>query len=923
MRTKYFSSARVASLASLAIKGVYVLFTKLKEKVKSLSRFVFLVTVLMFLSTSMYAADQVVTSNADSGAGTLRQALLDVTASGTITFNLAGGSETITILSDLVPAVDNLTIDGNNSAGSGTDVTIQVTTPGTSTYRVFSLNPNIGIGGEGLVNTTLKNLTMKGGNVTTSGGVIDARLTNGLTIENCTIRDGKGSYGGGIAYAHSRFNINSLSIVNSRFINNTCTMDGCGLWVSDTSGYGTNGDSASITDSTFDNNDNVDTGYINGYGAATYFLNVDNVTIDKSTFKNNHGNNGAGISGRNSDVGNTANLTVTNSTIHDNGIHTTWASGGGLYWLGKSATISNSTFANNIGTYVGGVFLNGLGNTATTNYHLTNVTIAGNQRIRPTDTNGAGGLYAYDASNPDGTLDIKNCIIANNVSASGANDYVNSSAFFIVNDNGYNIVETGTGITEINNPTSITGDQANLWGTGISVTPTLADNNTTSGTQTLKLLSGSIAIDAGNSAANGSVSVPTVDQRGFARSGSVDIGAYELDQSVAAQPTNYAATTSCTTAACEIATFGNLRWLSENSGEWVNTKSYKQTTDISASYSSSLNGGEGWTPIGNSINNFQGSYDGNNTTISNLYINRTTTEAQGLFGEVEQGSTIKDLTLQDANITVNSGSAIAIGIVIGKAGNEIGNGTGTTVALSNLNIDGGTLTASGSVAKVGALIGGFYDGNITNSHSTATLEHTGTPVGAIGGLIGYAEFANISNSSSEGNVTKATANMTLGGFIRELQAGSTISQCYSNATLKNTNGGFIGGFIGSLDDRNMGELIIEDSYSRSNIIVTSDVKVGGFFSYAFYDTNGNYNTIFRRNYAAGTITGGALGGFGGLVTEPFGKIKIKDSFWDTVTTNETFLGMYSGDVVNDLALYGSPTTNYIIPQENNTRKINF
>ena len=109
--------------------------------------------LLALTSFTTTAANQVVTSNADSGAGTLRQAITDVGSGETITFNLSTGNETIIIASELL-INKSLTIDGANTAGSGVPVTVQVTTPATSPYRVF----NIAV----LGTVTINNLIMYG-----------------------------------------------------------------------------------------------------------------------------------------------------------------------------------------------------------------------------------------------------------------------------------------------------------------------------------------------------------------------------------------------------------------------------------------------------------------------------------------------------------------------------------------------------------------------------------------------------------------------------------------------------------------------------------------------------------------------------------------------------------------------------------------
>ena len=169
-----------------------------------------------------------------------------------------------------------------------------------------------------------------------------------------------------------------------------------------------------------------------------------------------------------------------------------------------SAIFTNVTITNNHGAIYGAGLVFSDGSTGI----VTNCTVTNN------DCSTSGGGLELDGS----TLTIKNTILANNV----PDDFENYSSVAI-NDNGYNIIEssiayTWTGIGDI------TGNQTNL-----NISATLEDNGTLNGTQTLKLSSGSVAINAGNSSANGSVSVPTSDQRGASRSGITDIGAYEFE----------------------------------------------------------------------------------------------------------------------------------------------------------------------------------------------------------------------------------------------------------------------------------------------------------------------------------------------------------------------------------------------------------
>lgn len=56
-----------------------------------------------------------------------------------------------------------------------------------------------------------------------------------------------------------------------------------------------------------------------------------------------------------------------------------------------------------------------------------------------------------------------------------------------------------------------------------------------------------------------------------------------------------------------------------------------------------------WVPIGRDFNDFSGTIDGNNKTISNLTINRDNNN-QGLFGYTDTDATISNVKLTNVNI---------------------------------------------------------------------------------------------------------------------------------------------------------------------------------------------------------------------------------------------------------------------------------
>ena len=263
------------------------------------------------------------------------------------------------------------------------------------------------------------------------------------------------------------------------------------------------------------------------YGCTTYiggaiFVNgLSSVTVDSCYIHDNEGDAGGGGVGINA----ATSVTITNTTISNNtSPHD--GNGGGIFMNSDGTlTLTNSTICNNtISDWAGGIgYRLGAGVYLAVNYsitaYITNCTITGNT----TDS-----AYGAGICHDSGTVYLKNNLIANNTSAdSSVNDYEFYGGTLI--DNGGNIVEyyskTGSGTGSLTS--IVSGNQSNLFGTGVSATPALALNDTLNGVPTIALGVGSIAIDAGGSGSNGTVSVPNTDQRGFTRDATYDIGAYE------------------------------------------------------------------------------------------------------------------------------------------------------------------------------------------------------------------------------------------------------------------------------------------------------------------------------------------------------------------------------------------------------------
>ncbi|WP_026451149.1 T9SS type A sorting domain-containing protein [Aequorivita capsosiphonis] len=233
-----------------------------------------------------------------------------------------------------------------------------------------------------------------------------------------------------------------------------------------------------------------------------------------------------------------------------------------------------------------------------------------------------------------------------------------------------------------------------------------------------------------------------------------------------------------------------------------------------------------WTPIGDYPELFAGDVEGNNHTISNLWVNTPDDDYGGLFGYV--------VSTSFSNIKIDTAHIIGF------------DSNGTLVA---------NLFDNGSVENCSAI-----NISITGKNNTG---------GLVGGLV---QNSSISNSHAIGDVVGA---VQVGGLLGSGYGGVLLKDSYSEGTV---TGDFLaGGLVGAYPFAFAGPSTIDNTYSRSLVIAYVE-RAGGLVGGA------DNQLLVKNSYSTGTVSApdfvGATIGF-------WGSIEMENIYFDTESSGMT------------------------------------
>ncbi|MEA4946983.1 MAG: S-layer homology domain-containing protein [Oscillospiraceae bacterium] len=231
---------------------------------------------------------------------------------------------------------------------------------------------------------------------------------------------------------------------------------------------------------------------------------------------------------------------------------------------------------------------------------------------------------------------------------------------------------------------------------------------------------------------------------------------------------------------------GKLESLVTGSSTGSVTASLANDIDLSE-YGGGYNSGKGWIPIGtDSSAPFKGAFDGGGHTITGLYINDSSLNYCGMFGDLT--GSVKNLALEGVQVS-------------GKAE------TGGVVGQIGLNGRVENCYVTGRVSGAGTFVGGvagMANGTVQNCYSAAAVGSTSQYVG---GVVGAVMSAAVEYCYSTGTVVSSGNNV---GGVAGSSNMATVQNC---AALNPSVSG--GGSVGRVIGGNGGTL--SDNYAFSGM----------------------------------------------------------------------------------------------------------
>ena len=366
-------------------------------------------------------------------------------------------------------------------------------------------------------------------------------------------------------------------------------------------------------------------------------------------------------------------------------------------------------------------------------------------------------------------------------------------------------------------------------------------------------------------------------------------------------------------------------------------------------------------PIGDSDNQFTGTYDGNNKELQNVNISETGAFA-GIFAYVNGNASIKDLTVSGNITKTGSTTSSCVGGIAGivRGAATVTGCTNNATITSSATYTGGIAgrlyqstsstaisgcTNSGSVTSSEPYTGGIV-GQQINGGTIVECVNKGTVSGTsyVGGIVGDMGAAGAAPSAisfisfcRNDATINASANCS-GGIAGRIINGSVVSSCFAKGTVSSESYdvGGIAGLVQVNNNNANSRVCVYDCLTAMNVTTTrsgasNEARTGGAVGFvtnnqAQYIAIDNCGVIATSvTVGGGTKVGGFVGRFASSNTNK-NRTRIRNSYTlvSSITSPDSLFGGFVGNAENygelHYCYYVADDTNVTI--NNNTTKDN-
>lgn len=332
----------------------------------------------------------------------------------------------------------------------------------------------------------------------------------------------------------------------------------------------------------------------------------------------------------------------------------------------------------------------------------------------------------------------------------------------------------------------------------------------------------------------------------------------------------------------QISTPGHLLWFSRLIRDINNARSNAVLTDdidlsVFCHPADGINYLESvdWEPIGDHSTSYLGTFDGQNHTISGLYMVGQRTDKCGLFYGLGTHAKVKNINFVDVNI--NLPECQNIGAVAGSMQRE-------DCIVQNVHVRSGSIVGA---SRVAGIVGVTYDHDaaIIDCSNAASISGSSN----VGGILGYNMYrSTVSGCTNLGAVT--ATSLYAGGIIGEsTNSKVTITNSTNSGAVSANN--YAGGIIGEF-------AVAEISGCGNAGAVTAGSEVGGIVGWmkgASSVVSMCYN-VAQFNYGDKSASG--VGGIVGRASD--GQIVDCYNFGDLTGRNIDAVGGILGGVTSSL-----------------------